>query len=89
MDSTVFRGMLLLVFPDEQDSHIPSPCAETNEEINKKLKPENAYSFKLSFTSCIIYIFRLQMDRSLKKLVHTKKIHFMHIFNVYEFTAYL
>jgi len=45
MDSTVSRGMLLLVFPDEQDSHIPSPCAETNEECNKKLKPENAYSF--------------------------------------------
>jgi hypothetical protein len=62
-----------LVFPEEQDIHIPSPYAETNEESNKKLKPENAYSFKLSFTSCIIYIFRLQMDRSLKKLAHTNK----------------
>jgi hypothetical protein len=48
MDSTAFHGMLLLVFPDEQDSHIPSPCAATNEESNKKLKPENIYSFKLS-----------------------------------------
>jgi len=88
MDSTVFHGMLLLVFPDEQDSHIPSPCAATKEESNKKLKLENAYSFELSFTSCIIYIFRLQMDRSLKKLGN-KKIHTMHIFNAYEFIAHL
>jgi len=89
MDSTVSHGMLLLVFPDEQDSHIPSPCAETNEESNKTLKPKNVYSFKLSFTSYIIYIFKLQMDRSLKKLVHKKKIHITHIFSAYEFTAYL
>jgi hypothetical protein len=88
MDSTVFRGMLLLVFPDEQVSHIPSPCAETNEESNKKLKPENAYSFKLCFTSCIFIFFDYKWTEVPRTWYIQKKSHHTHI-QYYEFTAYL
>jgi hypothetical protein len=88
MDSTVFHEMLLLVFPDEQDSHIPSPCAETSEESNKKLNPENACSFKLSFISYIIYIFKPQMDKPEEPGTY-RNIYIMNIFNENEFKTYL
>jgi hypothetical protein len=79
MDSTVFHEMLLLVFPDEQDSNIPFPCAETNEESNKKLNPENASSFKLSFISHIIYILYYKWTEVRRSWYIQKNSHHEHI----------